>query len=33
VRKGEIGTDLPRFFSGRGEQFNNMWTVRLMYLF
>ena len=33
VRKGEIGTDLPRFFSGRGEQYNNMWTVRMMYLF
>jgi hypothetical protein len=25
--------DLPVEFSGRNQQFNNMWTVRLMYLF
>ena len=33
VRKGTIGTDLPPYFSGRGEQYNNCWTVRVMYLF
>jgi hypothetical protein len=33
VRKGTIGVDLPAEFSGRNEQYNNMWTVRLMYLF
>lgn len=31
VRKGE--DKVPPYFSGRKEQFNNMWTVRLMYLF
>lgn len=35
VRKGDVqaGTGVPPFFSGRGEQYNNMWTVRVMYLF
>lgn len=33
VRKGTIGQDLPEEFSGRGEQYNNIWTVRVMYLF
>jgi len=33
VRKGTIGEELPPFFSGRGEQYNNIWTVRVMYLF
>ena len=33
VRKGDIGTELPPYFSGRGEQYNNLWTVRMMYLF
>lgn len=33
VRKGTIGQELPPYFSGRGEQYNNMWTVRVMYLF
>jgi hypothetical protein len=33
IRKGKRGEDLPLEFSGRDEQFNNMWTVRLMYLF
>lgn len=31
IRKGE--DNVPPFFSGRNEQFNNMWTVRVMYLF
>lgn len=33
VRKGTIGVDLPPEFSGRNEQYNNLWTVRMMYLF
>jgi hypothetical protein len=33
VRKGTIGKDLPPEYAGRNEQFNNMWTARLMYLF
>ena len=33
VRKGTLGVDLPAYFAGRGEQYNNMWTLRLMYLF
>jgi len=33
IRKGTIGTELPPEYSGRGEQYNNMWTVRVMYLF
>ncbi len=33
VRKGEIGEQLPPFFSGRGEQYNNVWALRVMYLF
>lgn len=33
VRKGHIGAELPPEYAGRNEQFNNMWTVRLMYLF
>jgi hypothetical protein len=37
VRKGTRGTggtgQLPADFSGRDEQYNNMWTVRVMYLF
>ncbi len=33
VRKGERGKDLPAEFAGRDEQYNNMWTVRVMYLF
>ena len=33
IRKGTLGTELHPGFSGRGEQYNNMWTVRLMYLF
>lgn len=33
VRKGTIGNELPPFFAGRGEQYNNVWTVRMMYLF
>jgi hypothetical protein len=33
IRKGTIGVELPPYFSGRGEQYNNMWTVRMMYLF
>lgn len=31
IRKGE--DKVPPYFSGRREQFNNTWTVRLMYLF
>lgn len=31
IRKGE--GNVPPYFAGRNEQFNNMWTVRLMYLF
>ena len=31
VRKGE--GNVPPYFSGRNEQYNNMWTVRAMYLF
>lgn len=30
IRKGD---KVPRDFSGRNEQFSNMWTVRVMYLF
>lgn len=35
VRKGDLkdGTGVPPYFAGRGEQYNNMWTVRVMYLF
>jgi hypothetical protein len=33
VRKGAIGDKLPPYYSGREEQYNNMWTVRIMYLF
>lgn len=35
VRKGNLqdGTGVPPYFAGRGQQFNNMWTVRVMYLF
>jgi hypothetical protein len=33
IRKGTIGQQLPAEYSGRGEQYNNMWTVRVMYLF
>jgi len=33
IRKGALGEQLPPAFAGRGEQYNNMWTVRLMYLF
>ena len=28
-----IRNDVPYPFAGRGQQFNNMWTVRMMYLF
>jgi len=31
IRKGN--DNVPPYFSGRNEQFNNMWTLRLMYLF
>lgn len=31
IRKG--AGNVPPEFSGRNEQYNNMWTVRLMYLF
>ncbi len=31
IRKGT--DNVPPEFSGRAEQYNNMWTVRLMYLF
>lgn len=35
IRKGNVqdGTGVPPYFAGRGEQYNNMWTVRVMYLF
>lgn len=33
VREGDIGVKLPPEYSGRRQQFNNMWTVRVMYLF
>ncbi len=33
IRKGDIGVNLPPEFSGRTEQYNNLWTVRMMYLF
>jgi hypothetical protein len=33
IRKGTRGVDLPADFAGRNEQYNNMWTVRVMYLF
>ena len=36
IRKGDLSaaaTGVPPGFAGRGEQYNNMWTVRMMYLF
>lgn len=35
IRTGNLqnGTGVPPYFAGRGQQFNNMWTVRMMYLF
>lgn len=31
IRKGS--DNIPTSFAGRNEQYNNMWTVRMMYLF
>lgn len=33
VREGEIGVKLPPEFSGRRQQYNNLWAVRVMYVF